>query len=560
MEEQYANLRQYEKTPNIKSRFGAIYRIYLGKLWSTLIKDPKSWIFNSLMILPIVAGPIDALLSRGSLDYSDYFSLYSDVMFMGYFGLIIPLFTMYIATMLFNDEINDRTIAFFTTRPINRFELIIVKYLSYLTIVPLFTAISSGLVYISFGAFGGFRYWDMGLWYFLAAFVAAIIYGALFMFIGLLFKNPLWFGLFFVFIWEFVFASFSQTLNSLTVAYYVKSLIVTDIYPDNILKFSPAIILGNQAHVFSGSSNPAGPVTYSIVMVVVIIVSLTLSWSRLQGDRFTIPYGAGRRPGGWKYYLKEIRSYLITFGILFLTIGLVVGPVSGTTKNTSKSSNGYLNMGQYPYWDGDNPSLNDMGFGSSFSYTLSKDDSITIRYQLEYAPPISYDIYGVVVTEETYTSFIEQTQEMWNQYKQNYFDYIGNISEIPTTLYPTLITEYSIIADDFVEEAVASTNQLYIDIEQSIPYTASKAETIYCMILVTYFETSEYGSFNAEVNFVLSGTMYRRGGYIFGWVLAGLGVTTGCLAIYSLATYSSEDEILRYEEQISRKESQKLEQ
>lgn len=295
-------------------------------------------------------------------------------------------------------------------------------------------------------------------------------------------------------------------------------------------------------------------------MVVIIIVSLTLSWSRLQGDRFTIPYGAGRRPGGWKYYLKEIRSYLITFGILFLTVGLVVGPVSGTTKNTVKSSNGFLNMGQYPYWDGDNPSLDDMGFGSSFSYSLSKDDSISIQYLLEYALPISYNIYGVLVTEETYVSFIEQTQELWNQYRQDYFNYIGNNSEIPTTLYPALIMEYLTIADEFVEEAEASTNQLIVDNTQSIPYTASTPVTIYIMILVTYFDTSEYGYFNADVNFVLSGTMYRRGGYIIGWVIAGLGVTSSCLAIYSLATYSSEDEIQRYEEQISRKITQKLEQ
>ncbi|MFW9924428.1 MAG: ABC transporter permease, partial [Candidatus Thorarchaeota archaeon] len=250
MKELYSNLTKYEKTISWKSRFGAIYRLYISKLWAHLIKDKRTWIFNSFMILPIIVGPILAIVSylqNSTITEEVYFSNYSDVMFVGYFGLIIPFFTMYIATMLFNDENNDRTITYFTIRPINRFELVIVKYLAYLTIVPIFTGLTTGLVYFSFAIFGHFQYFTMALWYFLGAIVAAIVYGAFFMFIGLLFKNPLWFGLFFVLIWEFVFASFSQTFTKLTIAYYVKSLLVTDLAPNNPFENSPIIIGLNQA-------------------------------------------------------------------------------------------------------------------------------------------------------------------------------------------------------------------------------------------------------------------------------------------------------------------------
>ena len=311
MEEIYNNLTQYEKKHKWSNRFGSLYKLYLSKLWSTLIRDKKTWIFNSLVLLPIIAGPIIALAAGSSLSESEYFELYSDIMFLGYFGIIIPLFTMYIASMMFNDEINDKSITYLTSRPINRFELVIVKYFSYLSIVPIFTVIATGLNYLSFSIFGGFEYFDMALWFLLITFIASAVYGAFFMFIGLLFKNPLWFGLFFVFIWEFVFASFSQTLNKLTIAYYIKSLIVADPYSDPG-RGSPAILGINQAFQFWFYNSPATTMTFSVVLVVIVIVSITLAWSFLQGDRFKIPYQAGRRPGGWKYYLKEVRSFLIT--------------------------------------------------------------------------------------------------------------------------------------------------------------------------------------------------------------------------------------------------------
>ena len=149
MEEIYTNLTQYEKKHKWSNRFGSLYKLYMSKLWSTLVRDKKTWIFNILVLSPIIAGPIIALASQ-YLDISDYFELYSDIMFLGYFGIIIPLFTMYIASMMFNDEISDKSITYLTSRPINRFELVIVKYFSYLSIVPIFTVIATGLNYLSF--------------------------------------------------------------------------------------------------------------------------------------------------------------------------------------------------------------------------------------------------------------------------------------------------------------------------------------------------------------------------------------------------------------------------
>lgn len=546
MEEIYSKLTQYEKKSKWSSRFSSIYRLYLSKLWAVLIKDTKTWIFNALMILPVIAGPIIALFTKSSLSYDVFFSTYSDIMFVGYFGLIIPLFTMYIASMMFNDETNDRTLTYLTTRPIHRFELVLVKYLSFLTIIPIFTAVTTGLVYLSFGIFGGFRYWDAALWYFLAAFIASVVYGAFFMFMGLLFKNPLWFGLFFVFIWEFVLASFSQTLNNITIAYYIKSLIVYDLYPNDPFRGSPAIFAGNQADTFSFLANPASALTFSVVLTVIVIVSLTLAWSRLQGDKFKVPYQAGRRPGGWKYYLKEIRSFLITFGIVFITIGLIIGPVNGTSKTVRRNTDANITVHEYPDWaEGTTPSLSDMGYASTITYSFSKGDSITIRATKTYTNTLSHQVHAIIIEKEIFDNFVGETQILWMDYQEDYYAAGGSGG----IYFPSLIADYSTLANDVIEEANTGVF-LNSDAQQSFTFTTPERGTYYVVAIVSQFSTTESYYFNADIRFDINGNVHRIAGYAFGWTLFGVGLVISGFSIYSLITYSSADEIKRYEEQL----------
>jgi ABC-type transport system involved in multi-copper enzyme maturation permease subunit len=545
MEELYVSLTQYEKKHKFSARFGSLYRLYLSKLWSTLIRDKKTWIFNALVLLPIVAGPIIALAAR-YIDTGEYFELYSDIMFLGYFGIIIPLFTMYIASMMFNDEIGDRSITYLTSRPINRFELVLVKYISYLSIVPIFTVIATGLNYLSFSIFGGFEYFDMALWFLLITFVASAVYGAFFMFIGLLFKNPLWFGLFFVFIWEFVFASFSQTLNKLTIAYYIKSMIVADPYSDPG-RGSPAIIGQNQAFQFWFYNNPAKVASFSIVLLVIVVISITLAWALLQGDRAKIPYQAGRRPGGWKYYLKEIRSFLITIGILALTLGLVVGPVNGVRKPARSLAFFEFDIDDdIEFYDPFNqflPNLQDMEYGGYLSYTVTKGDEIDVTYSLITLHP-SYTAVGFICTEEAWDIFFRDTQLLWFDFAELYEGQYYNF-----TMYTELMNDYSNLASSFLANTTEFASYLE-DVPATINLVATEKVDLIIGSIITNFNLAN-PEIDGTMTVDIDGEIFRRSGYSFGWVLFGLGVVATGIAIYSLITYSSKDEIKRYEEQIT---------
>ncbi|MBD3189745.1 MAG: ABC transporter permease subunit [Candidatus Heimdallarchaeota archaeon] len=536
--ESYQKLSEYKKKISWTNRIGPLYRISLGKLWKILIKDKKTWIFESMMLIPIIVGPIVALTS-GGIYQEDYFSLFIDVMFMGYIGLIIPLFTMYVASMLFSEEISDRTITYLTIRPVHRIELIIIKYLSYLTIVPLFTAIGSGLVYLSFALFGGFEYISSLLWFILGGVIATATYGALFLFIGLLFKRPLWFGLFFVFIWEFLFANFSRTLNQLTIAYYVKSLIV---------KGPPVDFRESQAYLFKFySGGIASTTTLILVLLMVIVISLTLAWSKIQGDTFKIPYQAARRPGGWKYYLKEIRTFLISIGIILIAVGAVVGPVSGLQQEKTSYYDQEVDINPYPFFS-NQPGLSDMGFGSNIPLTYSSGDVANISFRVDFVSHQEYSMYAVLTDQESFQNFVDEARTYWVIYQRDYWE--ENNTDV---LYQQLVNNYTALALNFVLSTPKHV-KLSENYQAKFNLQAEKKTTYSLAVLVIDFDVQEQESFYCEFTTIIESSTFRRVGFIFGLVLLSCGILALGLASYSFLTYSSADEIKRYEEQVKQYE------
>jgi ABC-type transport system involved in multi-copper enzyme maturation permease subunit len=540
---QYEDLTEFKKEQKTSNRWGSIYKLYLNKLFTILIKDKRTWLFNALLLLPLLAGPIIALATPSALDPEEYFSIFSDVMFMGYIGLVIPLFTMYIGTMLFSDEISNRTITFITVRPVNRLELVFVKYLSYLTLVPLFAAIGSLGMYGSFAIFGGFKYFNSALWYMFACVISSIVYGAVFMFVGLAFKRPLWFGLFFIFVWEFVIATFSTTLTKLSIAYYIKSLLVKNPFSG---EDSPVIFPGNQAWQFD-FYNRGGASVLSLVLVLalIVIIAISLSWAKLQGDRFIVPYQAGRRPGGWKYYIKEIRSYLITFAIIFLAIGVIIGPTTGLEQESTDIKNYNVNISPYVFYDDiEEVTLESMGYASYTSYDFSAGDTLEMDLTIS-SMNVNYEemtSWVLLTSKNNFTGFVNETKELWFNYSQK-IEW-GNESK----QFPDLIANYSTMSTNYVNRL--DNKKMLEETYTSVTFTTPSRGEYYLVVITTNIDTTETNFFNLRVQGIIDKTLKRIPGYIFGWVLIGFGVITGGLGIYSLITYSSADEIERYEEQV----------
>ncbi|HVG33438.1 MAG TPA: hypothetical protein VM911_10170 [Pyrinomonadaceae bacterium] len=134
---------------------------------------------------------------------------------------------------LFRGEVVDRSLHYYFLSPLRREVLVIAKYLSgLLTSLTLFvsaTVISILLVYLSLGVSTGMQHLFEGggiknvLTYAAITALACIGYGAVFLLIGLLFRNPIVPALA-VYGWEFINFLLPPLLKKLSVIHYLQSL------------------------------------------------------------------------------------------------------------------------------------------------------------------------------------------------------------------------------------------------------------------------------------------------------------------------------------------------
>jgi ABC-type transport system involved in multi-copper enzyme maturation permease subunit len=134
---------------------------------------------------------------------------------------------------LFRGEVVDRSLHYYFLSPLRREVLVVAKYLSgLLTSLVLFvsaTVISFVLVYLPLGVSNGMQHLFAGgtikyaLTYVAITVLACIGYGAVFLLIGLLFRNPIVPALA-VYGWEFINFLLPPLLKKLSVIHYLQSL------------------------------------------------------------------------------------------------------------------------------------------------------------------------------------------------------------------------------------------------------------------------------------------------------------------------------------------------
>ena len=139
---------------------------------------------------------------------------------------IVPVLGVFYGTALVADEVEDKTITYLFTRPIQRGAVLVGKYLAYLVCTTLVVLPSVMLVYFMMVPFAevpasfGLLLKDLGI---LA--IGLAVYGALFALAGAVLKRPLVIGLVFAFGWEQVALLMPGYLKRFTLAYYVQSLV-----------------------------------------------------------------------------------------------------------------------------------------------------------------------------------------------------------------------------------------------------------------------------------------------------------------------------------------------
>ena len=190
----------------------------------------------------------------------------------------IPMLGVFYGTSLIADEVDDKTLTYLFTRPVQRGAVLLGKYLAYLVCTILVVLPSVMIVYfliVPFGEIGAsFRLLlvDLGI---MALGLAS--YGALFALVGTVLKRPLVVGLVFAFGWEQLAMLMPGYMRRFTLAYYLQGLVPHAMPSDGVASLIQA--------VFSESPTT---VTCLFWLVAATVVSLVLGQRAIERREYVL--------------------------------------------------------------------------------------------------------------------------------------------------------------------------------------------------------------------------------------------------------------------------------
>jgi ABC-type transport system involved in multi-copper enzyme maturation permease subunit len=235
---------------------------------------------SAIAIIPPLLN--DAATLRAQADPTFINTVFSSIYELLILRTVIFFGCAWIFMNLFRGEVVDRSLHYYFLSPLRREVLVIAKYLSgLLTALTLFisaTVISLFLLYLPLGASNAMqRLFEGGglksaLTYVAITILACIGYGAVFLLIGLLFRNPIVPALA-VYGWEFINFLLPPLLKKLSVIHYLQSL-----QPLPLSEGPFAIV-----------AEPTPP--WVAVPTLLLMAGLVLAFACLQVRRMQIRYG-----------------------------------------------------------------------------------------------------------------------------------------------------------------------------------------------------------------------------------------------------------------------------
>jgi ABC-2 type transport system permease protein len=146
---------------------------------------------------------------------------YANVSSMLVFRLV-ALASAIFTTAIISQEVEQRTIVYLLTRPVARWKLILIRYLASVLVVSALGIIAALLT--TLGAFGGFGANPLLLDDTKAIVVGAFAYGALFLFVSLVFNRAMLVCLLFAFGWETAIPNMQGGMQNLSILSHLQAI------------------------------------------------------------------------------------------------------------------------------------------------------------------------------------------------------------------------------------------------------------------------------------------------------------------------------------------------
>ena len=139
---------------------------------------------------------------------------------------VLPILMLVLATPLFGNELEDKTLSNLTMTPLTRWQIVAPKLAAAISVAVPLIALSAVVALLV--AFEGAGVGGAGRAAAAAAIglaIGALLYGTMFAWLGLVTRRALGAGLLYVFIWEGLFGTFVDGLKYLSVRQYSLSII-----------------------------------------------------------------------------------------------------------------------------------------------------------------------------------------------------------------------------------------------------------------------------------------------------------------------------------------------
>jgi len=197
-----------------------------GMIWSR-----RSLLMALLIGLPVVLAVVyRLLLAADLLDRAEQpLDLYARVVAYVWIQNLLPLMALFHATSLVADEVEDRTLTYFLTRPLTRPSILAGKFTAYLatslgialpSVVLTFFLLVTARSWAGVGASVPDLFRDLGV-----TALTLLSYGALFTLLGVLLRRPVIPGLLFIFVWEKLLVLAPGYSPCITLTAWLRSLI-----------------------------------------------------------------------------------------------------------------------------------------------------------------------------------------------------------------------------------------------------------------------------------------------------------------------------------------------
>lgn len=209
----------------------------------------RSWWIYLLVFGPVLMTTTNSIIQwqRGDWDYGVGFmsQIFAGVFQFAYLRMGIYFGCAILFTNLFRGEVLTKTLHYYFLAPIRREVLAAGKYLSGVVAAIILFGGSVALAYVTmfmhFGQqFEDFLFQGPGLshlgWYLLVTVLACIGYGAIFLVMGLLFRNPM-IPAAVIMVWEGINPFLPPLLKKISVIFYLKSMCPVNVPGDGAMQF-----------------------------------------------------------------------------------------------------------------------------------------------------------------------------------------------------------------------------------------------------------------------------------------------------------------------------------